>query len=178
MRLIFTAVLMRKRMLYTALACHAIRNGAKCIDAILACESYASSVVHRCSAKERLARMIDHIAIGVGDLEVSKAFFVRALAPLGMSVVADAPKAVGLGRDGIPIFWLDAKLVQTPPLHLAFVAENHAQVDAFYREALAAGGRDNGAPGLRLDYHPDYYAAFVTCPEGHNVEAVCRRRTG
>ncbi len=122
--------------------------------------------------------MIDHIAIGVGDLEVSKAFFVRALAPLGMRVVMEAPRAVGLGRDGIPIFWLDAKLVQTPPLHLAFVAENHAQVDAFYREALSAGGIDNGAPGLRTHYHPDYYAAFVTCPEGHNVEAVCRRRTG
>jgi catechol 2,3-dioxygenase-like lactoylglutathione lyase family enzyme len=122
--------------------------------------------------------MIDHIAIGVEDLAASERFFVRALAPLGMRVVMTAPKAVGLGRDGIPLFWLDAKLVQAPPLHLAFAAENHAQVDAFYREALAAGGSDNGAPGLRTHYHPDYYAAFVRCPAGHNVEAVCRRRTG
>ena len=120
--------------------------------------------------------MIDHIAIGVTNLKASESFFAKALAPGGFHVVMTAPKAVGLGRRGIPSLWLDEKLAQAGPLHLAFIAEDRSQVDAFYLEAITAGARDNGAPGVRAHYHRDYYAAFVISPEGHNVEAVCRHR--
>jgi catechol 2,3-dioxygenase-like lactoylglutathione lyase family enzyme len=119
--------------------------------------------------------MLDHIAIGVHDLQASRAFFVQALAPLGMRVVFEETKAVGLGRGQAPSLWLDAKLINCPPMHLAFTAASRAQVDEFYRQAIAAGAKDNGAPGVREHYHRDYYAAFVISPEGHNVEAVCRQ---
>lgn len=119
--------------------------------------------------------MLDHIGIGATNLKASKAFFLAALAPLGVSVVKEIPEAVGLGRDGKPSFWLGASEVQCGPLHLAFTAETRTQVDDFYRRAIAAGGKDNGPPGLRPQYHPNYYGAFVIGPDGHNVEAVCHR---
>jgi catechol 2,3-dioxygenase-like lactoylglutathione lyase family enzyme len=119
--------------------------------------------------------MFDHIGIGASKLEASKAFFLEALAPLGVAVVMESADAVGLGRDGKPSFWLGAAKEKPAPLHLAFAAENRSQVREFYRLALAAGGKDNGAPGLRLHYHAEYYAAFVIGPDGHNVEAVTHK---
>ena len=119
--------------------------------------------------------MFDHIGIGASNLEASKTFFVKALAPLGVTVVMEVPDAVGLGRDHKPSLWLSASTVKCGPLHLAFTAETRSQVDDFFRRAIAAGGKDNGPPGLRPHYHPNYYGAFVIGPDGHNVEAVCHR---
>ncbi|MDD3445609.1 MAG: VOC family protein [Zavarzinia sp.] len=125
--------------------------------------------------------MIDHIGFGVGDLAVSRAFYEQALAPLGitvqMEVTAEQTGAgahVGFGSAGKPFFWIStADRAMTPGLHVAFTAPDRATVDAFHAAALAAGGRDNGAPGLRPHYHPNYYGAFVLDPDGHNIEAVC-----
>lgn len=117
--------------------------------------------------------MLDHIGIGVSDLEASRAFFLQALAPLQVTAIMEFPDTVGLGREGKPTLWLARSTDRPAPLHLAFTARNRADVDAFYRAALAAGGRDNGPPGLRTLYHPNYYGAFVIGPDGHNVEAVC-----
>jgi catechol 2,3-dioxygenase-like lactoylglutathione lyase family enzyme len=117
--------------------------------------------------------MFDHIGIGVSDLESSKRFFLQALEPLGVGVVMEFPEAVGLGPPGKPAFWLSPASGQSTRLHLAFAAESRSQVDEFYRRAIAAGAKDNGAPGLRPHYHANYYAAFVIGPDGHNVEAVC-----
>lgn len=119
--------------------------------------------------------MFDHIGIGATNLRASKEFFLKALSPLGVSVVMEVPEAVGLGRDHKPSFWLGASTEQGGPLHLAFTAETRSQVDDFYRRAIAAGGKDNGPPGLRPHYHPNYYGAFVIGPDGHNVEAVCHK---
>ncbi len=119
--------------------------------------------------------MFDHIGFGATDIQASKAFFVRALAPLGISVVMEGPYGVGLGRGNKPSLWLTRTSEKPVPLHLAFAADNHSQVDEFHRAAIAAGGKDNGPPGLRPHYHPDYYAAFVIGPDGHNVEAVCHK---
>lgn len=119
--------------------------------------------------------MFDHIGFGVSDLAASKAFFVQALAPLGVAVVMEGDYGVGLGRNNKPTLWLHRARETPVPLHLAFTAAERGQVDAFHHAALAAGGRDNGAPGLRPHYHPDYYAAFVIGPDGHNVEAVCHK---
>ena len=119
--------------------------------------------------------MFDHIGIGVSDIESSKTFFLQALAPLGVGVVMEFPEAVGLGPPGKPAFWLGLLSGKPTQLHLAFTAESHAQVDEFYRNAIAAGAKDNGAPGLRPRYHANYYAAFVIGHDGHNVEAVCHK---
>jgi catechol 2,3-dioxygenase-like lactoylglutathione lyase family enzyme len=119
--------------------------------------------------------MFDHIGFGVTDLARSKAFFLAALQPLGISVVMEGPYGVGLGRSGKPSLWLKGMGEKPAHLHIAIAAESRAEVDAFYRAALAAGGKDNGPPGLRPDYHPDYYGAFVIGPDGHNIEAVCHR---
>lgn len=117
--------------------------------------------------------MIDHLGLPVSDYERSKAFFLQALAPLGAAVVMEGPFGVGIGRPGKPTLWLHGSGALVAPLHLAFAAQDRAQVQAFHAAALAAGGRDNGPPGLRPHYHPDYYAAFVIGPDDHNVEAVC-----
>ena len=119
--------------------------------------------------------MFDHIGVGVSDLKASKAFFLRALSPLGVGVVMEVSDAAGLGRGQKPSLWLGATIGKPLPLHIAFAADNRGQVDEFYRQALAAGGEDNGAPGIRPHYHANYYAAFVIGPDGHNVEAVCHR---
>lgn len=122
--------------------------------------------------------MLDHIGFGVSDIDLSREFFCQALAPLGVSLAMQGPDSVGLGRQGKPSLWLYAHAGVCAPLHIAIAASTHAQVDAFYAAALAAGGKDNGPPGLRPHYHPHYYAAFVIGPDGHNVEAVCHRPQG
>ena len=119
--------------------------------------------------------MFDHVGFGVSDLAASKAFFLQALAPLKVALVMEGPYGVGIGRDGKPSLWLYETSERPAPLHIAFRAATRADVDAFHRAALAAGGRDNGAPGLRPHYHPNYYGAFVIGPDGHNVEAVCHK---
>ncbi len=119
--------------------------------------------------------MFDHIGFGVSDYAASKAFFLKALHPLGVSIVMEGPYGVGMGRNGKPSLWIYQTLGKQHSLHLAFTVDDRKQVDEFYRAALAAGGKDNGAPGLRPNYHPNYYAAFVIGPDGHNVEAVCHK---
>ena len=119
--------------------------------------------------------MFDHVGFGVTDYEASKAFFAKALQPLGVGIVMEGPYGVGLGRNGKPSLWLHASDEKPARLHLAFVADSRKLVDEFHRAALGAGGKDNGAPGLRPHYHANYYGAFVIGPDGHNVEAVCHR---
>jgi catechol 2,3-dioxygenase-like lactoylglutathione lyase family enzyme len=121
--------------------------------------------------------MIDHIGLAVADLPAALAFYDSALAPLGITRVMQFPNegeplGVGYGTEGKPFFWLHAGSPAAGPLHVAFAAAGRAAVDAFHAGALAAGGRDNGAPGLRPEYHPGYYGAFVLDPDGNNVEAV------
>lgn len=119
--------------------------------------------------------MFDHVVFGVSDYAASKGFFLKALAPLGVAVVSEGPLGIELcGPNRKASLCIRLKPEETPShLHLAFAAENRRQVQAFYRAALEAGAKDNGAPGLRRNYHANYYAAFVIGPDGHNVEAVC-----
>ncbi|WP_432726630.1 VOC family protein [Variovorax sp. W6] len=119
--------------------------------------------------------MFDHVKFGVSDYAASKAFFLKALEPLGVAVVSEGVPSYGVelasdSKASLCLFQTDEKPAH---LHLAFKAANRQQVDAFHRAALEAGGRDNGAPGLRPQYHANYYAAFVIGPDGHNIEAVC-----
>jgi catechol 2,3-dioxygenase-like lactoylglutathione lyase family enzyme len=122
--------------------------------------------------------MFDHVKFGVSDYAASKAFFLTALEPLGVAVVSEGPPTYGVelsqpgGKTSLCLYQTGEKPAQ---LHLAFMAENRKQVDAFHRAALEAGGKDNGAPGLRPHYHANYYAAFVIGPDGHNIEAVCHQ---
>jgi catechol 2,3-dioxygenase-like lactoylglutathione lyase family enzyme len=117
--------------------------------------------------------MFDHIGFPVRDPAKSRAFYLAALAPLGLGVVMEFPGWVAFGPPGRPQFWLGGNGAPPSGVHVAFMAENREQVRAFHAAALAAGGTDNGAPGLRPHYHPNYYGAFVFDPDGHNVEAVC-----
>ena len=127
--------------------------------------------------------MIDHVGFPVSDYERSKAFYAKALAPLdyvlimeyGAEKTESGAPAAGFGADGNPDFWIGGEGGLNLSMHVAIVAKERAAVDAFYRAALAAGGKDNGPPGLRPHYHPNYYAAFVLDPDGHNVEAVCHQ---
>ena len=120
--------------------------------------------------------MFDHVKFGVSDFAASKAFFLSALEPLGVAVVGEGPPSYGVelcqpgGTASLCLFKTEEKPAH---LHLAFTAANRRQVDAFHRAALKAGGKDNGAPGLRPQYSATYYAAFVIGPDGHNIEAVC-----
>jgi catechol 2,3-dioxygenase-like lactoylglutathione lyase family enzyme len=117
--------------------------------------------------------MFDHVVIGVSDYTASKTFFLKALEPLGVAVVQEGPLGVELSADDASSLCLFQTEENPARLHLAFKAGNRRQVDAFYRAALEAGGKDNGAPGLRPIYHANYYAAFVIGPDGHNIEVVC-----
>ena len=127
--------------------------------------------------------MIDHVGFPVSDYARSKAFYEKALAPLGYTLIMEVgaehtesrSPAAGFGKDGKPDFWIGGEGGLRGILHIAIVADNRSAVDAFHRAALAAGAKDNGAPGLRPHYHPNYYGAFVLDPDGHNVEAVCHR---
>lgn len=124
--------------------------------------------------------MIDHTGIGVSDYARSRAFYTEALGAIGLVKVmefpADGPTGcnmAGFGPPGKPEFWIAGGQPNEPRIHVAFRVDSHADVDAFYLAAMAAGGRDNGPPGIRAHYHPDYYGAFVLDPDGHNIEAVC-----
>lgn len=124
--------------------------------------------------------MIDHTGFNMSNAAKSRAFYEAALAPLGYKVLMEIPTeftggkiVLGLGEPPKPDFWLAEGTPQEPRMHIAFRAKNHAEVDAFYKAAIAAGGTDNGPPGPRPHYHPNYYGAFVRDPDGHNIEAVC-----
>ena len=119
--------------------------------------------------------MYDHIKFGVSNYAVSKSFFLKALEPLGVTEVTEWPPngvelSQSMGKVSLCLHQTEEKPTK---LHLAFVAENRQQVEAFYHAALGAGGKDNSAPGVRPNYHENYYAAFFIGPDGHNIEAVC-----
>jgi catechol 2,3-dioxygenase-like lactoylglutathione lyase family enzyme len=119
--------------------------------------------------------MLDHVTIGVSDLERAKAFYDAALRPLGIErLYAEGKTFAGYGAAGRAFFWIGAPDEVRTGVHVAFMARDRQTVEAFHAAALAAGGRNNGSPGLRPRYHPDYYGAFVLDPDGHNIEAVCR----
>jgi catechol 2,3-dioxygenase-like lactoylglutathione lyase family enzyme len=124
---------------------------------------------------------LDHVSLTVSRYPRSVAFYEKALAPLGITKIMEFGEAGGFGTNGKPDFWIGTgpadfqtaeQLAVITPSHVAFVAKDRAAVDAFYRAALEAGGKDNGAPGIRAHYHPNYYGAFVLDPDGHNIEAV------
>jgi len=124
--------------------------------------------------------MIDHTGVVVSDFQRSKRFYTKALAPIGYSLLLEVSAAqtghhdaAGFGVPPKPDFWIGSGTPNVPPVHVAFRVPNRSLVLAFYEAAIAAGGRDNGAPGLRPHYHPNYYGAFVLDPDGHNIEAVC-----
>lgn len=117
--------------------------------------------------------ILDHIGFTVADFGKSRAFYVQALAPLGIEILFEDETWAMMGRPGLPQFWFGEDGDVPGSIHIAFSALDRGQVDAFHKAALAAGGTDNGAPGIREQYHPDYYGAFVIDPDGHNIEAVC-----
>ena len=133
--------------------------------------------------------MLDHVSIRVADYDRSKKFYESALAPLGYKLAMEVDSGAGFTREFIPDFWIkqgepnrssSEELLESagcggPAVHVAFSSDDRGAVDAFYRAALAAGARDNGAPALRPNYHPNYYGAFVLDPDGYNVEAVCHK---
>ena len=129
--------------------------------------------------------MLDHIGLAVADFDRARAFYQAALKPLGLGVVMEVTAEetggdaqAGFGDEGKPFFWIGTGAKPKGGAHVAFAARTRAEVDAFYAAAIAAGGRDNGAPGLRPHYHPNYYGAFVFDPDGNNIEAVCHRPEG
>jgi catechol 2,3-dioxygenase-like lactoylglutathione lyase family enzyme len=134
--------------------------------------------------------VLDHISLRVADYARSKAFYEAVLAPLGYTLMMESDSGAGFRTGRIPDFWIkqgaplgfavgadasDASGCGGPYAHVAFASADRSTVDAFHRAALAAGGRDNGAPGLRPQYHPNYYGAFVLDPDGYNIEAVCHK---
>ena len=126
--------------------------------------------------------MLDHIGFSVADFERAKAFYQAALKPLGLGAIMEVTAQetggdahAGFGENDKAFFWVGTGAKPRGGTHVAFTAKTRAEVEAFYRAALAAGGRDNGAPGLRPEYHPNYYGAFVFDPDGNNIEAVCHR---
>ena len=124
--------------------------------------------------------MIDHIGVIVSNLENSKRFYSETLKSIGYILIRSVASTAGqTGRAGFGVppradFWIYEGTPNNPPLHVAFRVEDRSLVDAFYQAAIAAGGKDNGAPGIRAQYNPNYYGAFVLDPDGHNIEAVCR----
>ncbi len=128
--------------------------------------------------------MIDHTGVVVSDFERSKSFYQSTLSAIGYELLAEFPASVtghtdvaGFGEEGKPDFWISKGTPNQPPIHVAFRVNDRKLVDDFYSAALKANGRDNGKPGLRTHYHPNYYGAFVLDPDGHNIEAVCHQPT-
>ncbi len=119
--------------------------------------------------------VLDHVILNVTDLAAARGFYDAALAPLGIAVVMEAGPGCGYGSDRKPDFWIFERGAPSAPVHVAFAAPDRATVDAFHAAGLAAGGRDNGGPGPRPQYHPGYYGAFVLDPDGNNIEAVTHR---
>jgi catechol 2,3-dioxygenase-like lactoylglutathione lyase family enzyme len=124
--------------------------------------------------------MIDHTGVAVSDFETSKAFYRAALQPIGYELLLEFPAEVtghadvaGFGEPPKPDFWINRGSPNNPPVHVAFRVRSRALVEAFHAAAVTAGGRSNGAPGLRPHYHASYYGAFVLDPDGHNIEVVC-----
>jgi catechol 2,3-dioxygenase-like lactoylglutathione lyase family enzyme len=117
--------------------------------------------------------VIDHVGLGVRDLEQSLAFYRRALAPLGYQLLLTGDGTAGFGREPKPDFFIHVNRAVSGPTHVAIASPDRETVDRFHAAGLAAGGRDNGAPGPRPQYHRDYYGAFVLDPDGNNIEAVC-----
>ena len=121
--------------------------------------------------------MLDHVSLCVSDIERSRKFYDQALRPLGIErLYAEGETASGYGANRKAFFWIGLRKAVQTGSHVAFAAEDRQTVDRFHQAALSAGGRDNGPPGLRPHYHEDYYGAFVLDPDGHNIEAVCRRK--
>lgn len=132
--------------------------------------------------------MLDHVSLRVTDYDRSKRFYEAALAPLGYVLAMESDSGAGFRKGFIPAFWIkqsDATMAQVPvspssgcggpAVHVAFASDDRRSVDAFYHAAIEAGARDNGAPGLRPNYHANYYGAFVLDPDGYNIEAVCHK---
>jgi catechol 2,3-dioxygenase-like lactoylglutathione lyase family enzyme len=119
--------------------------------------------------------IIDHIGFAISDSKTSIEFYTKALAPLGIEKVKEHDGWFGFGKNGKPEFWFGEAPDPHQPMHIAFSADNREQVNQFYNAAIQAGGKDNGEPGLRPEYHLDYYGAFVIDPDGHNIEAVCHK---
>ena len=126
--------------------------------------------------------MIDHVGFSVSDYARAKAFYLKALAPLDYTLIMEVEQetekgfpAAGFGAEGKPDFWIGGEGGLNKAVHIAILAKDRASVDAFYKAAIAAGGKDNGAPGIRAHYHKYYYASFVLDPDGHNIEAVCHK---
>ena len=128
-------------------------------------------------ARDPVPRVVDHVGVAVADYGRSKAFYERALAPLGVTLLMEfGGAAAGFGLSGRPSFFIEAHGEPVRGrLHIALRAANRAQVDAFHAAAIEAGGTDNGAPGVRTVYHPDYYGGYVLDPDGNNIEAVCHQ---
>jgi catechol 2,3-dioxygenase-like lactoylglutathione lyase family enzyme len=124
--------------------------------------------------------VIDHTGVHVSDFDRSKAFYSSALSVIRYSLLVEFPASVtgntdvaGYGEAPKPDFWLIKGTPNKPPVHVAFRADTRSQVDAFFKAAMGAGGKDNGGPGIRPHYHPNYYGAYVLDPDGHNIEVVC-----
>jgi catechol 2,3-dioxygenase-like lactoylglutathione lyase family enzyme len=118
--------------------------------------------------------MLDHVTVGVRDIERAKKFYDRALLPLGITrLYGEGERFAGYGIRPKAFFWIGVRETSQTGAHIAFSTKDRAIVDRFYEEAIAAGGRDNGPPGIRPNYHRNYYGAFVLDPDGHNIEAVC-----
>lgn len=122
--------------------------------------------------------MIDHVILNVKDMATAKAFYEKALAPLDYSVILEYPGGAGFGPQGKPVFWIARRDPVNTGVHVAFHCKKRKPVDDFYAAAIAAGGKDNGKPGIREHYHPSYYGAFVIDPDGNNIEAVCHDPRG
>lgn len=124
--------------------------------------------------------MIDHTGVVVSDFEKSKRFYLAALKPIGFGLLVEFPASItghtdvaGFGEPPKPEFWISRGNPNKPGVHIAFRVKSRSDVDAFHKAAIEAGGTDNGPPGIRAHYHPNYYGAFVLDPDGHNIEAVC-----
>jgi catechol 2,3-dioxygenase-like lactoylglutathione lyase family enzyme len=120
--------------------------------------------------------MIDHVILNVKDFKKSRKFYKAALAPIGYKIIWDIQQYVGFGDRKIAAFWIASRTPRHTKVHVAFNCRSRVVVDRFYDAAIKAGGRDNGAPGVRKHYHPSYYGAFVLDPDGNNIEAVCHRK--
>jgi len=118
--------------------------------------------------------IFDHLVLSVSNLNKSREFYSAALLPLGIELIKEDDGCMGFGKNNKASLWICSDKIIQKPMHIAFIANTRNSVDMFHKAALAAGGKDNGNPGIREQYHPNYYGAFIIDPDGHNIEAVCR----